>query len=305
MSLWQLYCSLSRAMPYVDVVMSIDSQEETPWWKERLSEWENAGYDVSEMEKILDARPALASVQLIEFERKVIEAGELVGRLQRPMVGEEMRFEAWAAKLSNPLFVDNVREEIDSWSRTHRPWEVAAWRNNNVWKDVGANNELIEIVKRLDGLDKSSIPQAELFLDMFDSPNQYEELIARISELENAEEKRMETIARAINSLEDEGIIIGKMGALDVLEQLKMIDELHELVKKQRTVRVLIENEVFPFDQELAESIDQKRRHMLTLEHREELDEIEERVQSVSENFKSLFDILILTGTPLKIDVIS
>jgi len=266
--------------------MSDDSHEDLPWWKERLSEWEDAGYDVTEMEKSLVAKPEFASVQLIEFERKVIEASELIVRVQSPMPGEEMRYEAWGDRLANPLSVDNVREEIDSWSRTHRPWEVAAWKNTNSWEDAGVKNELVEIVERLDDLDKSSIPQAELFLDMFENPSQFKTLEARISELENAEEKRMETISRAIDSLEDEGIIIGKMGALDVLEQLKMIDELHELVSKQRKVRVLIENEVFPFDQELAESIDEKRRHMLTLEHRKELDELEEKIVSISENYK-------------------
>jgi len=273
-------------------MMSDDSHEELPWWKERLSDWEDAGYDTTEMEKSLVAKPELASVRLIEFERKVIEAGELIVRMQNPMPGEEMRYDEWNGRLVNPLSVDNVREEIDSWSRTHRPWEVAAWKNSNSWDDVGLRKELVEIIERLDNLDKSSIPQAEFFLDMFDSPSRYEELGARISELENAEEKRRETIARAIDSLEDEGIIIGKMGALDTLEQLKMIDGLHELVNKQRKVRILIENEIFPFDQELAESIDEKRRHMLTLEHRGELDELEERIVSISENLQLRLDMI-------------
>lgn len=250
------------------------------WWTLRLDEWAEDGLEISAMADLLTNNSSSASKLLLEFEELVKLNRKLFSRITKSKL-KSIDEQAWLAELKDPLNTKIVEEEWLDWADINCPWEPVALYNEDIWHSEEKFAVLDQIINRLSDLDISSYPSVYPFIGLIAEPKNTDTLDALIGDVELDEVRRRKIIVEMIEMLSGYGVDAEKAAAMPILEALEFLDSLQVQVEANQKINLLISREISPFDPELGE---------LLLEGG--VEDIEEKVLTISDNFNSRLDSL-------------
>jgi hypothetical protein len=235
------------------------------WWNERLEAWSHEGFDVTSFRDSLRADSSLASEQLIQFDTMVTRNRILRRRVIDSSVPREKKGK-WLSDLDD---VANTDMLLDKWERDaalNRPWEPYTHKAEDLWSEHGRRSSLTTIVKRLNGLDPSSFSACQPLLVLFDDASSEYLITSMLDEIESDERRRREVIGEMIELLGSEGIDASPARRMKISDALEHLTSLQSKADGVRTNRLRIENEIRPFDDELADRLLSKKEGDITAE---------------------------------------
>ena len=250
------------------------------WWTLRLDEWAEDGLEISAMADLLTNNSSSASKLLLEFEELVKLNRKLFSRITKSKL-KSIDEQAWLAELKDPLNTKIVEEEWLDWADINCPWEPVALYNEDIWHSEEKFAFLDQIIDRLSELDISSHPSVYPFIGLIAEPKNMDTLDALIGDVELDEVRRRKIIVEMIEMLSEYGVDAEKAAAMPIMEALEFLDSLQVQVETNQKINLLISREISPFDPELGE---------LLLEGG--VEDLEEKVLTISDNFNSRLDSL-------------
>ena len=250
------------------------------WWTLRLDEWAEVGLEISAMADLLTNNSSSASKLLLEFEELVKLNRKLFSRITKSKL-KSIDEQAWLAELKDPLNTKIVEEEWLDWADINCPWEPVALYNEDIWHSEEKFAFLDQIIDRLSELDISSHPSVYPFIGLIAEPKNMDTLDALIGDVELDEVRRRKIIVEMIEMLSEYGVDAEKAAAMPIMEALEFLDSLQVQVETNQKINLLISREISPFDPELGE---------LLLEGG--VEDLEEKVLTISDNFNSRLDSL-------------
>lgn len=250
------------------------------WWAERLDAWSADGLKVEVWKETLEREEGLASELLLSFEAMVLRNSSLRRRVIDSTISHEEKSE-WLGLLDEVASTDSLIDKWEADGRKKHPWEPFAHRAKTKWSERGKESKLLQLVSRLNRLDPSSISATQPLLVMIDDPNSEEALSELIAEIELSESKRRKVIEEMVSLLESDGLYATDALEMSIADALDHLTELQIDADSRRTIRLRIEHDVRPFDDELAE-------HLLESED----NNLAEQVDSIMKNFRTRLDSL-------------
>ena len=250
------------------------------WWTLRLDEWAEDGLEISAMADLLTNNSSSASKLLLEFEELVKLNRKLFSRITKSKL-KSIDEQAWLAELKDPLNTKIVEEEWLDWADINCPWEPVALYNEDIWHSEEKFAFLDQIIDRLSELDISSHPSVYPFIGLIAEPKNMDTLDALIGDVELDEVRRRKIIVEMIEMLSEYGVDAEKAAEMPIMEALEFLDSLQVQVETNQKINLLISREISPFDPELGE---------LLLEGG--VEDLEEKVLTISDNFNSRLDSL-------------
>ncbi len=227
---------------------------DSQWWDSRLELWSREGFNVEEFRKQLQTEASLASELFIQFEKIVYRNRNLRRRVIDSHLSNERKGK-WLERLDQ---VDKTDQMVDEWEKNaanERPWEPFVYRAMPNWRERDRSKNLQELTKRLESLDKSSIPATRPLLVLFDDVDSEESISELIADIEIDEARRRKVISEMIDLLSVEGVDGSKALKMDISTALDYLSELQETCDIRRSNRLRIEQEIRPYDSELSDRL--------------------------------------------------
>ena len=234
-----------------------------PWYFDLLMELDAEGWITANVEDYLGADETIGSERLLyleyalELARSLQERTSYLGRSADERSAEFV--EAWTAELNDPMNAERVFEEYEAWAKEWRPWEPALYRSEEDWRDGGLEEEHAALLARFDNLDPSSKPSTIVILPLLTYPAEADAIERALGTIEEDEARQRSTIDKAANMLEREGYDIGGIRQMDILGGLDNVSRLHDLHDVHEDLRLLITEQIAPFDSELAAHHERRR----------------------------------------------
>ena len=250
------------------------------WWAERLDAWSADGLNVEDWRETLEREDGLASELLLSFEAMITRNSSLRRRVIDSTISHEEKGE-WLRRLDEAPSTDSLIDKWEAEGRKRHPWEPFAHRAKTKWSERGKENKLSQLVSRLNRLDPSSISATQPLLVMIADPNSDEALSELIAEIELGESKRRKVIEEMVAMLESDGISATDALEMSITDALDHLTDLQVDADSRRTIRLRIEHDVRPFDDELAERLLDSDENNLA-----------EQVDSIVKNFRTRLDSL-------------
>ena len=235
------------------------------WWNERLEAWSHEGFDVTSFRDSLRADSSLASEQLIQFDTMVTRNRILRRRVIDSSVPREKKGK-WLSDLDDVANTDMLADKWERDAALNRPWEPYTHKAENLWSEHGRRSSLTAIVKRLNGLDPSSFSACQPLLVLFDDASSEYLITSMLDEIEGDERRRREVVGEMIELLGSEGIDASPARRMKISDALEHLTSLQSKADGARTNRLRIENEIRPFDDELADRLLSKKGGDITAE---------------------------------------
>jgi hypothetical protein len=250
------------------------------WWAERLDAWSADGLNVEDWRETLEREDGLASELLLSFEAMITRNSSLRRRVIDSTISHEEKGK-WLRRLDEAPSTDSLIDKWEAEGRKRHPWEPFAHRAKTKWSERGKENKLSQLVSRLNRLDPSSISATQPLLVMIADPNSDEALSELIAEIELGESKRRKVIEEMVAMLESDGISATDALEMSITDALDHLTGLQVDADSRRTIRLRIEHDVRPFDDELAERLLDSDENNLA-----------EQVDSIVKNFRTRLDSL-------------
>lgn len=234
-----------------------------PWYYDLLMELDAEGWVIANVEDYLGAEEKIGSERLLyleyalELSRSLQERTAYLGKS-----ADERAFdlvEVWAGELNDPMNADRVLDEYESWAKDFRPWEPALYRSEEDWRDEGEEEAHASLLSRFDNLDPSSKPSTIVILPLLAYPAQSEAIEHALRAVEEGETRQRATIDRAIVMLGNEGYDVAGIEHMNILDGLDTVARIHDLHDMHEDLRLLIAEQIAPFDTELAGHHEQRR----------------------------------------------
>ena len=234
----------------------MDSDSAQPqWWSKRLAQWQTMGYQTLAIEEGLIANPSLASETILLVERN-ISAAEM---LRRDILQLDERYAktaiTWLDILDEPMSVESVQEEFSRFNLRTRPWVVDAKIAQRKWLDLGMEDDLEDIITRLDSLDPVFIAKGSLLGELFEEPDNCAELHKRIERLEDSQTMRWDNLEKMVIALHEKGINADEVMMMDLSTAYERVSKLEMMSEKLAAIRNEVEVGIFAYDPLLAQSL--------------------------------------------------
>ena len=236
---------------------------ERPWYFDLLMELDAEGWITANVEDYLGADETIGSERLLyleyalELARSLQERAGYLGRCadERSLdLGE-----TWMGELNDPMNAERVFEEYEAWAKEWRPWEPALYRSQEDWRDERKEEAHAGLLSRFDNLDPSSKPSTIVMLPLLAYPGESDAIETALHTVEQDEQRQRATIEKAASMLEGEGYDIGGIRQMDILGGLDNVARLHDLHDLHEDLRLLIAEQIAPFDPALAAHHEQRR----------------------------------------------
>jgi hypothetical protein len=234
-----------------------------PWYFDLLMELDAEGWITANVEDYLGADETIGSERLLyleyalELARSLQERTSYLGRSADERSAEFV--EAWAADLNDPMNAERVFEEYEAWAKEWRPWEPALYRSEEDWRDEGLEEGHAALLARFDDLDPSSKPSTIVILPLLAYPAEADAIERALGTIQEDEARQRATIEKAASMLEKEGYDIGGIRQMDILGGLDNVSRLHDLHDLHEDLRLLIAEQIAPFDPDLAAHHERRR----------------------------------------------
>jgi len=236
---------------------------ERPWYFDLLMELDAEGWITANVEDYLGADETIASERLLYLEYALELARSLqerAGYLGRSADEQSLDLgETWMGELNDPMNAERVFEEYEAWAKEWRPWEPALYRSQEDWRDEQKEEAHAGLLARFDNLDPSSKPSTIVMLPLLAYPGESDAIETALHSVEQDERRQRATIEKAAAMLESEGYDIGGIRQMDILGGLDNVARLHDLHDLHEDLRLLIAEQIAPFDPALAAHHEQRR----------------------------------------------
>ena len=246
------------------------------------------GWVTANVEDYLGAEERIGSERLLyleyalELSRSLQERTAYLGQS-----ADERAFdlaEAWAGELNDPMNADRILDEYESWANDFRPWEPALYRSEEDWRDEGEEEAHASLLSRFDNLDPSSKPSTVVILPLLAYPAQSEAIDHALRTVEEDETRQRATIDRAIVMLGGEGYDIAGIQHMNILDGLDSVARIHDLHDMHEDLRLLIAEQIAPFDTELAGHHEQRRVALIELGASADIGGLRLQISAIADN---------------------
>ncbi|MEE2984593.1 MAG: hypothetical protein VX366_00035 [Candidatus Thermoplasmatota archaeon] len=221
------------------------------WWEERLQAWAHEGFDVEDFRITLSSSEEDASHLILEFEKKVQQNRTLRRRIIDSTLLPDKKGE-WLSMLDDVSSTSEVQEKWEKDAEKYRPWEPYIHRSEGKWLERGRRSNLSAIVKRLNSLDPSSYAACQPLLILFDDVSSESLIKSMLDDIEADESRRRSVVNEMIALLNSEGIDASDARGMEISSALDYLSSMQQKAGNLRELRLRIEKEIRPFDEELA-----------------------------------------------------
>lgn len=240
-----------------------DAQNARPWYYDRLMELAAEGWVTANVEDYLGEDESIGAERLLYLDYAL----ELAQSLQERTAylgnsGDQHAhdlIETWASELEDPMNAERIFEEYEAWAKEWRPWEPALYRSEEAWRNDGKEEEHAGLLSRFDVLDPSSKPSTVVMRPLLAYPDEFHSIDEALAAVEEDEQRQRATIERAVAMLSGEGYDTVEILDMNILDGLDHVARLHDLHDVHEDLRLLIAEQIAPFDPELAAHHEQKR----------------------------------------------
>ncbi|MDB0004658.1 hypothetical protein N9E21_02175 [Candidatus Poseidoniaceae archaeon] len=261
---------------------------ERPWYYDLLMELDAEGWAIANIEAYLGENQEIGSERLLyleyalELARSLQERTAYLGR----SAGDESEAmsEGWADELHDPMNAEGVLDHYEAWAREHRPWEPALYRCEEDWRDENMEQQHAELLARFDTLDPSSKPSTVVMLPLLAYPQEFEAIDQALGAIEDDEHRQRATITRAVTMLKAEGYDVDGIEHLTIIDGLDRVARLHDLHDLHEDLRLLIAEQIAPFDPELAAHHEQRRRTLIEKGPSADIGGLRLQISSIADN---------------------
>ena len=248
------------------------------------------GYDTSQIVQLLIEKPQQATIELANFE-KFVDIAETMRHelLKLPSHWESARKE-WIVLLDNPFNAELVEAEFKHMQLSLRPWGLEAVAYSKEWEDVGKKDVLNNACERLDALDISMALESNEVCTAITRPNDPEGLLEAVESLEVRQSRRIKHLREMADLLESKGFATGSIFEGGLENAVKKLENIANRAEKHREVSASIMSEIIPFDGQLADVFEQRRKEVQTISGAGEDDslaQLMQEIQTVSSSFHS------------------
>lgn len=261
---------------------------EHPWYYDLLMELDAEGWVTANVEDYLGEDQEIGSERLLyleyalELARSLQHRTAYLGGAAGPE-SEAMRA-AWADELNDPMNAEQVLDEYEVWAKEHRPWEPALYRSEEDWRDEGLDEMHAALLTRFDQLDPSSKPSTVVMLPLLAYPSEAAAIDQALVAIEQDEERQRTTIDKAIAMLSEAGYGVDGIGQMNIIDGLDQVARLHDLHDLHEDLRLLIAEQIAPFDAELAAHHEQRRIDLIAQGETADIGGLRLQITSIADN---------------------
>ena len=270
------------------MVSQDEAHSSQSWFDNQIDSWADFGWDVSGIEEYLSDNSELASEALLRVEYLVNLSTDMKSRLNFSWVEKNPSyrelFDQWLLDLNNPMNGEVVKQEYESWATDNRPWELVFQQVKNEWNAVRKGEEALLFLARCDSLDPTSHPQISILLPMFKSPEMSSRLDQEISRIEQNEARQRRTIFNAIESLKEQGYDVNYILEMPMVQALEQITQKQKQHTEHEIIRLLIIDQLAPFDDIIAQDYENQRLELLRAENEIDLMDLKSKIMAISDD---------------------
>lgn len=234
--------------------MQDDSNEERA--TDPVSVRARAGWDVTDLRAELDAHPGRGDVILQAFD----ERGQRLTRLNERTAAVD---EALARRAPPPIAptkqdlpdLERFEAAWTAWSRQHRPYGLVAEKAREAWANVGREDDLDEVMRRLDRLDPAFAIEVHRLEGMLRNPSEQAELHRAILDLEADQQKQRSAMQVTVDRLTAEGLPVPPLSAATLLDGYDALEAWTRLSDDLQRMRLRVDRDVRTFDASIAERL--------------------------------------------------
>jgi len=281
-----------------------------PWWQSHIDKIKSEGFDINELIKKLKENSNQASVILEQVEKDFFLAMELKKNISELPNKFEIERSNLLKKLKDLKNVYDVQEDLNLLLSTFFPWRNSAKRNKILWNSAGRGATLDKIVRRLDNLDASMNSQILNLLPLFETPENFNELLKKINGIEVRQSERISTLDSMASLLSEKGFEIQGFNEMSLEERFDAIEELQILDDAHMKLERRINRTIGRFDSEAAINYNQQRLLLTKTRSLSEFESLLERVKNSEndyltrlENINNQFSLWIKEGFKLNVHV--
>lgn len=191
---------------------------------------------------------------------------------------------AWADELNDPMNAEQVLDDYELWAKEHRPWEPALYRSEEDWRDEGVDEIHTALLARFDQLDVSSKPSTVVMLPLLAYPSEVDAIEQALVAIEQDEMRQRATIDKAVAMLGDAGYDVEGVDQMNIIDGLDQIARLHDLHDLHEDLRLLITEQIAPFDAELAAHHEQRRLELVAQGQTADIGGLRLQITSIADN---------------------
>ena len=194
----------------------------------RLDEWSGQGWKVEKIRDVIEAGDENLSNKIIEFEVAIQNSAELKKRIisiqNKGLTPANL--DSWLEGLTDPLIFESINEEYTRWAKQNRGWEISLFNSLDLWLDLDLEQEYDDVLTRLDNLDISSHATLRPYYSKLNNPSKLTDIEQMLEMAEASERKQIDTIATAIENLEEMGIKTQSVDGLPLIEAIGVVEKL-------------------------------------------------------------------------------
>ena len=266
----------------------VTDDSDRPWYYERLMDLDHEGWVTVSIEDYLAEDEQLASERIIYVDYVVELAQELLERTAFLGASIDERFDklsdVWQEELRDPMNAERIFDEYQTWAKEWRPWELTLNSSRAEWIEAGEEELHASLLARFDALDGSTLPATLVLVALLAYPDESEEIEDALTLLEEDEQRQMLTIRKSANLLQNAGFDVGDVELLPIIEGLDWIARLHELHDLHEDLRLLIVEQIAPFDSQLAQHHERRRMELVSQSDKANILEFKLQINSIADN---------------------
>lgn len=257
----------------------------------RLNEWSEQGWKVEVIRDIIEDEDENLSNKIIEFEVGIQNSAELKKRINsiqnKGLIPTNL--DSWVEALADPLNFESINEGYTKWARQNRSWELSLFNSLDFWLDLDLEQEYDDVLARLDNLDISSHATLRPYYSKLNNPSKLTEIEQMLEMAEASERKQIDTIATAIQKLEEMGIKTQSVDGLSLMEAIGVVEKLQGFAEISENLKLTIIERIEPFDPKISQLYLDKRKEYLQNDP-EKMESMYEEIYAVVDNFHSRLD---------------
>ena len=257
----------------------------------RLNEWSGQGWKVEKIRDIIEAGNENLSNKIIEFEVAIQNSAELKKRIKsiqnNGLIPTDL--DSWVEELTDPLSFESINEEYTKWAKQNRSWEISLFNSLDSWLDLDLEQEYDDVLARFDDLDISSHATLRPYYSKLNNPSKLTEIEQMLEMAETSERKQVNTIATAIENLENMGIQTQSVDGLPLIEAIGVVEKLQGFAEISENLKLTIIERIEPFDPKISQLYLDKRKEYLQNDP-EKMESMYEEIYAVVDNFHSRLD---------------
>ena len=266
----------------------VGPSSEHPWYYDLLMELDAEGWVTANVEDYLGEDQEIGSERLLyleyalELARSLQHRTAYLGDAAGPT--SEAMAAAWADELNDPMNAEQVLDDYELWAKEHRPWEPALYRSEEDWRDEGVDEIHTGLLARFDQLDVSSKPSTVVMLPLLAYPSEADAIEQALVAIEQDEMRQRATIDKAIAMLGDAGYDVEGVDQMNIIDGLDQVARLHDLHDLHEDLRLLITEQIAPFDAELAAHHEQRRIELVAQGQTADIGGLRLQITSIADN---------------------